>query len=167
MKPLDTLRDAIISDCGNYRYLLSRSWDPALPALLIIGLNPSTADALQNDPTIRRCIGFAKSLGFGSLYVANLFAFRHPDPNTLFAQADPVGPENDRYIRKYIQKASKVVVAWGNCGNRLGRDKTVLKLIDEAWCLKINKSGQPAHPLYLKKNLKLKPYPNNGNSGQY
>ena len=100
MKPIaDVLReaasDALISPCGQYRYWLMRSWDKYSPRLPIIMLNPSTADASTNDPTIRRCIAFAVREGFGSIVVTNLFAFRATSPDAMKAAVDPVGPSGD------------------------------------------------------------------------
>src|SRR5262249_14212908 len=92
-------RAAVISDCGRYRYSLTRRWgDAAEPRALFVMLNPSTADAEQDDPTIRRCIGFAKAWGMGSLEVVNLYALRATDPAALLSAPDPIGPKNDTMI---------------------------------------------------------------------
>src|SRR5882724_4976365 len=90
---------AVLSDCERYRYALWRRWAER-PAVLFVGLNPSTADALQDDPTIRRCIRFAKAWGYGALYMGNLFAFRATDPRAMKAEADAVGPDNDGWLRQ-------------------------------------------------------------------
>jgi len=151
-------RAAIFSTCQKYRYVLSRSWEETLPKLLLIGLNPSTADATQDDPTIRRCIGFAQRWGFGSVYICNLFAFRATHPKDLKAALVPIGTLNDFYLNQYHKSCDQTVVAWGNDGEHLDRNLHVLQLIDRPYCLNINKNGQPAHPLYQKWKTTLKPY---------
>ncbi|MEL6922688.1 MAG: DUF1643 domain-containing protein [Bacteroidota bacterium] len=151
-------RSAIFSTCRRYRYLLSRHWDEHLPTLLIIGLNPSTAGATHDDPTIKRCIGFAQSWGYGSLHVANLFALMATQPKDLLADKAPVGQLNDRYLRQLIKACDRTVVAWGNYGTHLERNLQVLAFIKKPYCLKINKNGQPAHPLYQKADTRLRAY---------
>lgn len=115
---------------------------------MFIGLNPSTANETENDPTIRRCIGFSKSWGFGGVCVVNLFAFRATMPRDMMSSKDPVGAENDVWIRQLAEKAGLIVAAWGNDGSFMGRSKTVMKMIPHLTCLKINRTGEPAHPLY-------------------
>ena len=105
---------AEISPCGLYRYRLTRTWDAAAPALLFVMLNPSTADASEDDPTIRRCLGFARRERAGGLVVANLFAFRATDPKALEDAADPIGPDNARWIETCVRETSgPIVAAWG------------------------------------------------------
>ncbi len=108
----DGRSSAVLSPDGVYRYQLVREWDRARPRVAFLMLNPSTADATQNDPTIRKCIAFARSWGCGSLEVVNLFAFRATDPRELGrcgARVDPVGAENDGYILAAARRASVVV----------------------------------------------------------
>ena len=126
---------------------------------MIIGLNPSTADETSNDPTITRCKNFARSWGYGGVLVANLFGFRATSPNELRAYQEPVGKENDAWIREIAKKAAKKVAAWGNNGKFFNRSKIILTSLDQLHCIKMNKSGEPAHPLYLK--AELKPFPMN------
>jgi hypothetical protein len=129
-------------------------------------LNPSTADALLDDPTIRRCIGFARAWGFGALEVVNLFAFRATLPSQLRAALDPVGPRNNRFLRAALGRADAVVAAWGAHGSWGGRDRAVLHLlsggIDQPWpspqCLGLTKHGHPRHPLYLPLDVARLPY---------
>jgi hypothetical protein len=154
----DTMhRDAIISDCGTYRYLLQRSWNYRLQAVCFVMLNPSTADATIDDPTIRRCLGFARDLGFGQLEVVNLFGLRATQPAALKKQIDPVGPENDEQILQASRVCHLTICAWGTHGTYRGRDKSVLKLLREngviPHALRLSKHGHPAHPLYLPANL--------------
>lgn len=120
---------------------------------MIIGLNPSTADETEDDPTIGRCISFAKAWGYGGLCMTNLFAYRATNPSDMFEAEDPVGSENDEWIEKLAREAGVVVAAWGNDGSFLGRSKQIIQLIPNLHCLKMNKTGEPAHPLYLKATL--------------
>lgn len=140
--------DAVLSECKTYRYALWRTWDESKPYALFIGLNPSTADETEDDPTIRRCVGFAKAWGFGGLCVVNLFAYRATEPKDMMKAEDPIGPENDRWIKRLSADAGVIVAAWGNSGSFLGRSWTVTRMIPNLTCLKLNKSGEPVHPLY-------------------
>ena len=121
---------------------------------MIIGLNPSTADETNNDPTITRCINFAKSWGYGGVCVTNLFAYRATVPKDMMAAKKPVGAENDDWLAKLARNAGIVVAAWGNDGSYLNRAEKIKKMIPDLHCIKMNKSGEPAHPLYLKAELK-------------
>ena len=148
-------KNATFSNCRTYRYTLSRIWNKKKKYVLFIGLNPSTADEEVDDPTIRRCVNYAKNWGYGGFLMVNVFAYRTTLPSNLKKVKYPVGEDNDKYIVKLSKKADITVAAWGNNGNLYSRDKQVLNLVPSLMCLKINKSGQPAHPLYLKKGLKL------------
>lgn len=121
-------------------------------------MNPSTADETTDDPTIRRCINFAKSWGYGGILVANLFAFRSTNPQRLYTEQDPVGSANDFYIKEYSDKSKLTIACWGNHGNFINRSEEVCKLVNSLYCLDINKSGEPKHPLYVKHNITPKPY---------
>ena len=151
-------KNATFSDCRKYRYALSRTWDGKKKTVLFIGLNPSTADEKIDDPTIRRCINYAQNWGYGSLLMVNLFAYRATIPTELKNVKNPIGNDNDLHITELLKKADLAVATWGNEGSLLNRDKDVKKIIPKLMCLKINKSGQPAHPLYQKKDLKLIKY---------
>ena len=148
-------KTANFSSCRKYRYSLSRIWDKQKKFVLFIGLNPSTADEKIDDPTIRRCSVYAQKWGYGGFMMVNLFAYRTTLPSNLKKVKYPVGRDNDKYIVKLSKKADITVAAWGNNGILYRRDKQVLSLVPNLMCLKVNKSGQPAHPLYLKKDLKL------------
>jgi hypothetical protein len=142
-----------------YRYSLTRTWDAGKPRACFVMLNPSTADASENDPTIRRCIGFAKSWGYGSLEVVNLFAFRATDPSDLRkATLNTVGIENDFYIGEAIQRAAVVICAWGCFKPASERARAVLQMIPKPHYLKLGKDGDPCHPLYLPADLMPMPY---------
>lgn len=142
---------AIFSPCRTYRYSLARVWDDSAPVCGFVLLNPSTADEVSNDPTIARCIGFARRWGFGSLLACNIFALRSTDPKGLRQVDDPVGPGNDRAIRRLARSADLVVAAWGGHGRYLGRGERVRAMLpDDAVCLGVNADGSPKHPLYLR-----------------
>ena len=151
-------KNATFSDCRKYRYGLSRTWNGKKKTVLFIGLNPSTADEKIDDPTIRRCINYAQNWGYGSLLMVNLFAYRATMPSELKNVKNPIGNDNDLHIIELSKKADIAVAAWGNEGTLLNRDKEVKKILPNLMCLKINKSGQPSHPLYQKKDLKLIKY---------
>ncbi len=144
---------AHLSGCRKYRYALWRTWEPILPYAMFIGLNPSTADETSDDPTLRRCMNFAKSWGYGGVCMANLFAYRATEPNVMKAKKSPVGRANDRWLKKLATEAGIVVAAWGNDGKFLDRSEHVKLLLPCLHYLKLNKSGEPAHPLYLSAKL--------------
>ncbi|HGY1009434.1 TPA: DUF1643 domain-containing protein [Aeromonas salmonicida] len=144
---------AVLSECRCYRYALSRVWDSSKPYALFIGLNPSTADETEDDPTIRRCIGFSKSWGYGGLVMANLFAYRATDPDDMKVAAEPIGIANNDWLTELSNKAEVVVAAWGNHGAFKQRSSHVRGFLTELHYLKLNQSGEPAHPLYLKSTL--------------
>ena len=143
---------AHFSDDEKYRYLLGRHISDSPRRVLFIMLNPATADANKNDPTIRRCIGFANRWGFGTLEVVNLFAFRTSYVSELRKANDPVGAENDKWIYDAMKAADKVILAWGNHGSYKGRSSEIKQMALEAahpYHLGLNKTGEPKHPLYL------------------
>lgn len=149
--------DAKLSKCRKYRFALWRTWDETKPYAMFIGLNPSTADEVKNDPTITRCINFAKTWGYGGLCMANLFAFRATDPSEMMMASDPIGSENNEWLANLSRNAGIVVAAWGNSGNHLNRSKQVIRLLPNMHYLKMNQSGEPTHPLYLKADLQPVP----------
>jgi hypothetical protein len=150
---------ARFSECGRFRYLLTREFGGESTCLFVM-LNPSTADAERDDPTIRRCVGFARREGFGRLEVVNLFAFRSTSPSVLFAASDPVGGNNDREVSSALERADLVVVAWGNNADfDTGRVEAVRGLIERSGvpmkCFGLTAKGQPRHPLYVRANAEL------------
>jgi hypothetical protein len=147
---------ATFSDCGKYRYSLKREWDKDKPFVLFICLNPSTADDKNDDPTLIRCISYAKQWGYGGVYVTNLFAYRATNPRDMLSSQDPIGIDNDKRLRKLSKSAGLVVAAWGNHGKHIGRSDEIRKAVSNLYYLKLNASGEPSHPLYLKSNLKPK-----------
>ena len=146
---------AEFSSCEKYRYAWVDAWSKGKP-LMVIGLNPSTADENKTDPTIAKCVRLAKGWGYPGLIMCNLFAYRATDPEEMKKQKEPVGEKNDFYIRNCSLIADKVVAAWGNHGKHLNRSETVREMFDHLFCLKENKNGEPAHPLYLPEDLYLK-----------
>ena len=146
---------ACFSENRKYRYRLGRFVGAADHRLLFIMLNPSKANETHNDPTIRRCIGFARDWGFGTLEVVNLFALMATHPNELRSADEPVGKHNDFHIRAAVKSADKVICAWGNHGSYMTRAAKALDLTRHAAQLchiGINKSGEPRHPLHLPKS---------------
>ena len=146
-------KSAVLSSCRKYRYELWRTWDDSKPYAMFIGLNPSTADETEDDPTIRRCINFANSWGYGGLCMVNLFAYRATQPEDMKRASHPIGNKNDETLTLLAKNAGVIVGAWGNDGVFLNRSEDVRALIPELSVLKVNKSGEPAHPLYLKSTL--------------
>ncbi len=144
---------AKLSACRTYRYALWRTWDDSKPYVMFVGLNPSTADENTDDPTLTRCINYAKSWGFGGVCMANLFAFRATDPAVMKSAKDPVGGENNNWLKKLANNAGLVVAAWGNDGSYMSRSNHIRELLPDMHCLKLNKSGEPAHPLYQRADI--------------
>lgn len=136
---------------GDYRYTLTRVWEPTLPNLTFVLLNPSTADAAQLDPTLRRCVSFAKRERYGGMTILNLYAFRTKDPKVMLAAADPVGPENDRVLADAI---GTVVAGWGT-NAAPARVSQALALLPRLHVLGITKGGHPQHPLYVRGDAPL------------
>jgi hypothetical protein len=188
-------KGAILSTCGTYRYRLWREWrlgnstqwdmwtDGGKPVVdgagnqlgepltcLFVMLNPSTADGQTDDPTIRRCVAYAKAWGYDRMEVVNLFAHRATNPKQLLALGhhdEPWGVDNQRHIAAAVEKAGKIVCAWGAHGSHLGQNETVLGWLSNATdqmadegreipitALKLTKDGHPSHPLYLRADLK-------------
>lgn len=152
-------RSAVISDDGRYRYQLGRRWNTRAVRAVFIMLNPSTADADVDDPTIRRCVSFAHRWGMGGMWVVNLYAFRATNPRELWLQDDPIGPENDAWIERAIRYEALVVAAWG-ANARPDRVEQVLRVVGayRLQCLGTTKDGHPRHPLYVRNTTPLQPW---------
>jgi len=152
---------ATFSPDRKYRYSLSRIWNEKCPLLMWIMLNPSRADQTRDDPTIKHCVTWSINAGYGGILVYNLFAHRSTYPESLLTAKDPVGPENDERIIQAIRSVDKAVCAWGTVSKKLAwRPLYVLGLLENLtglYALRFNKGGDPAHPLYLRYNLKLSP----------
>ena len=149
----DTNSIAIYSDCERYRYALTRVWKFEASRLVFVMLNPSTATEVQNDPTVERCERRARTLGFGSLQVTNIFAWRDTDPKKMRTAKDPIGPDNDKTIKEACSWGDQIIAAWGTHGAHLGRGvqvKQILRSSDKpVFHLGISKGGHPKHPLYI------------------
>ena len=150
---------AILSSDRVYRYRLWRIWDCGKPLVLFIGLNPSTADEAEDDPTIRRCIGFAKKWGYGGLYMGNLFALRATDPENMMANPAPIGSENHKALTGMYLETRCSVACWGVNGSYLNREHRFEMEFSDLKCLGVTKGGHPKHPLYLSKTTKLIDWP--------
>lgn len=174
---MDMHYSAALSDCGKYRYSLTRRWDDTRGRATFVMLNPSTADHRVDDPTIRRCLGFAREWGLGSLIVVNLFAYRATDPGTFTSgvpeirPADPIGPGNDSHLKWVIEAVGlhsddRLVFAWGSSAGSPLKFKRVDYVIGTAagfgvipYCLGKTKVGsQPRHPLYVKSGTPLEAF---------
>lgn len=154
---------AHISDDGRYRYILGRLWSDDDLGLVLnwVMLNPSTADAKIDDPTIRRCIGFSRLWGYCGMRVVNLYALRATQPADLWRSDDPVGPENDDILRWIAHHTeTPVIAAWG-ANARPERVAHVINILGprNLDCLGVTKQGAPKHPLYLPANTQHIPYP--------
>lgn len=149
-------RSATFDQSRTYRYALERRWSDAQPAVFVM-LNPSTADAFADDPTIRRCLSFARREGCGGLIVVNLFALRATDPRELYEHPDPVGPSNDGIVYEATHQGAPLIAAWGAHGTLLRRESIVARLLEfnDVMCLGMTKNGHPRHPLYVHGNTPL------------
>lgn len=155
-------KSAVISPCGKYRYRLERSWENNPQLLTFVMLNPSTADALLDDPTIRRCMSFAHNLLCGGIVVVNLYAFRATKPKDLWLAADPFGPDNDSYLEGAALSAraagTPIVCAWGAQGGGSNRGMAILQEFYQGPLHRLGKptkKGQPRHPLYMTSNVRF------------
>ena len=159
-----TLTDALISLDGKYRYRLSREWDASADKMTFVMLNPSTADATLDDPTIRRCMGFARRDGFGGIYVVNLYAYRATDPKDMKRAIDPVGPDNDATLRfafaRSADQGAPVIAAWGTHADpRRVREVRALMGNADVYSLGVTKEGHPKHPLYIRADQRFERWP--------
>ena len=146
-----------------YRYQLTRSLEEHSQQsghVTFIMLNPSTANAAQDDPTIQACSQFTQKWGYNHLTVVNLFAYRTTRPLDLKRVTDPIGPDNNRYLLAATESATQIILAWGNWGSLFNRDQSVIKLLKryeyKLYYLTRNHSGQPRHPLYIRRATRLK-----------
>lgn len=152
--------EAKYSPCKRYRYWLTRRWGQGNSGFAFVGLNPSTATETVDDPTVRRCINFARDWGGDFMVMLNVFALRSTDPKGLYSEPNPVGEETNHWLLHWAEQGVPLVAAWGNHGAHMERGKQVNSLFKEKelLCLGRTASGQPKHPLYLRKDLKPQPY---------
>lgn len=162
----DMVRTAELSPDQQYRYSLTRLWDRDRPCAYYIMLNPSRADALKDDPTLRKCIGFATRREHGGVKIANLFAYRAVRPDTLWRVKDPIGPETDVRLQRFIAESKRtggtLICAWG-ANAPAYREEAIRQMLRVAevapFCYGRAKQGQPFHPLLLPYSAALQPYP--------
>jgi hypothetical protein len=161
----EIIKAASLSRCGHYRYLLERSWGPGA-VLIFVMLNPSVADHNVDDPTLRRCMGFARREGMDGILIANLFALRSPDPVELLRASDPIGPGNARALRKIAVKAAAertpIACAWGANVSLASGERAATCLSSQGAqlvCLGKTRNGSPRHPLYVRGEQPFEPYP--------
>ncbi|MDD5006494.1 MAG: DUF1643 domain-containing protein [Candidatus Omnitrophica bacterium] len=145
---------AIFSDDRKYRFVLWRKWDESKPMIMFIGLNPSTANEDQDDPTIHRVVGFAKKWGCGGVYMLNLFTYVTAYPKELMKCDDPLLLA-DHYLELFSHKAEQIVFAWGNFPEAIERARNMRLLFPFAKCLGKNANGSPKHPLYIPGSMEL------------
>lgn len=158
MIDLSISRGAVFSEDRIYRYALWRVWNTTRKPLMLIGLNPSKANEVLNDPTVIRGMTRAANEGFGGLLMANLYAYVSTDPTSLLSDGDFIGIDNDVYLQHMIKLSSIVVCGWGSFPAASRRASAVLEMISEPYCLGINKDGQPKHPLYIGYNMPIIKY---------
>ena len=150
---------ACLSEDGTHRYQLERIWDEAKPIVMFVMLNPSTADWKENDPTIRRCLGFAKRWGFGGLLVGNLFSFRSTNPKELLEQEKLIIWMNIQHLKEMSERSKLIVYAWGNSSivkkleKRFPDYKPLSEIVGEPHYIELCQDGTPKHPLYLRSDL--------------
>ena len=171
IKPEDAIHySATCSPCGQYRYVLRRRWAEQQVPCIFVMLNPSTADAQKDDPTIRRVMALSKGFGFGGVYVLNLFAIRGSNPDIIKQVANPVGTDNKHWwgdtvrdLRRWYGVLPTVICAWGTRGGFRDQDRVALGWlaesgVEERFCLGRTKDGFPKHPLYLPQTVEMECY---------
>lgn len=156
---------ALLSPDRQYRYWLLRDWKPGERRIAWIGLNPSTADEQRLDPTLRRIYDFSELWGYDGFIMLNLFAFRATVPRVMLLHPEPVGQDNDSHILRVAGEVDKIMCAWGVDGVHRNRSQEVVKMLTDAGhgtklhAVKINRDGQPGHPLYVRKSISPFRYP--------
>ncbi len=153
----------VFSPCRTYRYVLIRSTSELAGRGFVnfVLLNPSTADEYRDDPTIRRCLGFARTWGYAHVAITNLYAFRSTDPLRLLEVDDPVGPKNDQHIGYIAGQSDLVVAGWGAWPAAVPRAAAVRALVSERGRvlhhIGLTNNGQPRHPLYVRATARPEP----------
>lgn len=148
--PLYLSRGAEFSADKKHRTFLWRRWDEKKPAILFIGLNPSTADDVDDDPTIGRCIHFAYTWGYGALHMMNLFTLVTSEPEDLLTTTTPNCVAGyDAHLWNVGRFSARIIFCWGAFKEARERSKQVIKMFPKAHCLRLTKHGHPWHPLYM------------------
>lgn len=151
-------KGAIFSEDRKYRYALWRVWNPNKPYLMTIGLNPSVASELKDDPTITRLQARAYKEGYGGLLMSNLYAYVSTNPDNLLNNGNAVGELTDHYIRQMVELTECQLCGWGSFKAVLERAQEVYPLLSNPFCLGVNADGQPKHPLYVAYDVPMIPY---------
>ena len=149
---------AVFSSCRRYRYTLWRGIGAEY--VQFIGLNPSTADEVKDDQTIRKCTRFVQLLGYSRFCMTNLFSYRATVPSEMKKATFPVGEETDKWLLDISSKAALVIAAWGVHGTFLSRDKEVIQMLPNLHCFGFSKNGSPLHPLMLPYTTKIEKFEN-------
>lgn len=152
------IKNAVLSEDRVYRYALWRIWDESMKRVLFIGLNPSTADEVEDDSTVKRCISYARQWGFGGVILGNLFAYRATNSSEMMDASDPIGCENDSWLKKLANESDLIVAVWGNGGQFKGRAIEVVSMLQKLYCLQITSKGEPHHTRGLPDGLVAIPY---------
>lgn len=152
----DPMNVCIFSENRLHRYVLKHIWDEDKPVCMFVGLNPSTADEISHDNTVRRCVNFAKDWGYGTLIMTNIFGYRATDPKDMKEFSMPIGVSNDYHLLDMAESVALVIAAWGTHAEHMNRHKEVMNLFVDhnLYCLGVTKAGYPKHPLYLKSDLR-------------
>ena len=149
-------KGAVFNSDRTHRYVLWRIWDVKMPKVLFIGLNPSTADEYEDDPTLKRVIQFAKDWGYGGVFMCNVFSFITPYPKEL--DTTILSLENMTWMNYYRKKSAEVVCAWGAHKEASQNARRLYRYIRKASALQMNRDGSPRHPLYVKAGIKRIPF---------
>ncbi|ERG96186.1 DUF1643 domain-containing protein [Haloquadratum walsbyi] len=157
--PTDVMREAVITENGDYRYRLDRVWDSTAPTMAFVLVNPSRADAESDDQTTTRCMTYANGMGFGHVIIGNLFALRSTDPTVMKSHSTPVGPKNDEYLQDICRESDRVVAGWGIHGTISERGREVTAALDADWyAITTTTDGHPAHPSRTPYDTTLEPF---------
>lgn len=151
------IQGAYLSGCRRYRYLLWRIWNPQLRFAVFVGLNPSTADAEVDDPTLKRCMAFAREWRLGGVVMANVFALRSADPSALLSRKDPSGPYNHIWLSYALNLGHEHIACWGNLGIRQA-SIMLSGALQPFSCLGVTNKGAPRHPLYVPSRQERHPF---------
>lgn len=151
-------KDAELSSCRKYRYALWRTWDEDKMKVMFIGLNPSTANEFKDDPTVTRCISYAKQWGYGGIIMGNIFAYRTSSTDEMKRAEDPIGRENDAWLNRLSEQADIIVAMWGNLGDFRNRSAEVCDMFPDLMCFSINATDQPHHTRGLPDGITPIPY---------
>ncbi len=155
-KPVKIQKGTLLSPDNKYQYALWRIWNAEKPLVFFITLNPTLKEENSDSATILKCVELGNKLGFGGVIIGHLFAFRCDDPNEFINTDDPIGPENDACIERFVKQAKTVIAAWGMRGTFMERHDAIMRKISNLHCFGITENGQPVHPLAVTEKAELK-----------